>query len=114
MSALIPFNTVIFAILLYAGWRYLESFEKKKFDAHWGTIRTKGKRHFVFVHYVLLRGVMITVVAIMYGLQLASLWTLLLCVAIPVMWVMVSAGSNEWRRREMDFIVDSVKRRIQN
>jgi small-conductance mechanosensitive channel len=114
MSALIPSNTVFFALLLYAGWRYLVSFENRKYDANWETIPTKGKRRFVIMHYVLLRGVIITVVAIMYALQLASLWSLLLCVAIPVMWVMASAGSDEWRRREMDFIVDSVKRRKQN
>ena len=113
MLAFIPVNGIFFALLLYAGWRYLESFENKKYDANWENIRAKGMRHFVVVHYVLLRGVIITVVAIMYALQLASLWSLLLCVAIPVMWVMVSAGNDEWRRRERDFIVESVKRRLQ-
>ena len=114
MSALIPFNGIFLVLLLFGGWKFIESFENRKYDTNWKTIRTKGRRHFVVIHYVLLRGVIITAAAIVYGLQLASLWSLLLCVAIPIMCVMVSAGSDEWRRREMEFIVDSVNKRLQN
>ena len=109
MVAFFPSYGVFLAVMFYVGWKYLGSYESKKCDANWKAIRTRGKRHFVIVHYVLLRGAIISTAAIIYALGMASLWLLLLCVALPIMLIMVSAGNDEWCRRETDYIVQLAK-----
>ncbi len=84
---------VIIVLLLLATVSWLENFFHKKRVSQWEHIRTKGKWYFIFLHFVLLRGIIISTVLTFLLFSKTSIVLLLLCVIVPLLALMVFAGN---------------------
>lgn len=111
IERLAAFVSVILLILL---WQLFESASHKRHLVKWEIIRSRGKWRFIFIHYVLGRGVVIlplVYVPLLLNLKFGGYSFLVLSLtATMVLLMFIVFGHIEWLRCEEDFSVRSMRR----
>jgi hypothetical protein len=99
------FIGLIFIALIF----YSEILAHKRRLLNWEKIRIQGKRRFILVDYVLLRGGIIsTLLLLILSIQI-KIGLLIICTVLPLFGVLVFAGNEEWKKCEELYTISTLK-----